>query len=401
MYALTVLLASCVDSEVVNDAVPEEIRIPRSLETEIENVEIGNEDVVLEASFSDRTGDRVDNVLISWESSNTSVAEIVENNKLRAISAGTTVLTASANIEGELFEETFTATIVEPEIVEPALRFISSLAETGTILTGETITLEAEYTDENKDVDTTVTFVWSSSNESVATINSDGELSALAVGTTVITVATEGIETTFELNVQDRVEPVVVIVTENTNIDSGTQLTLEAVFNDNTGQVNNNVSVVWNSSNTSIATINNNVLTGVAEGTVTVTASVTFESMTYTSSFEVTVNEVVLISASGQFGNANGYSTSGDVTVTLDGDKIVVTTAANFRAARASRVPMYLTNNPNSISGSVLLVAGNVNRQSGELRFEVDANGASPEDFRYIIQWCSSISTTVGIAELN
>ena len=56
------------------------------------------------------------------------------------------------------------------------------------VITGETITLEFSLYPENA---TNQVVKWSSSNESVATVDDDGNIKALAEGTTIITVSTE------------------------------------------------------------------------------------------------------------------------------------------------------------------------------------------------------------------
>ena len=53
--------------------------------------------------------------------------------------------------------------------------------------------------------------------------------------------------------------------------------------------VPDDATVTWASADTDIATVNNGVVTGVAEGTVNITASITVDSETLTAAGEVTV----------------------------------------------------------------------------------------------------------------
>ena len=124
---------------------------------------------------------------------------------------------------------------------------------------------------------------WSSSNTSVATVNSSGVVTAKAKGTCTITARSTFNSNkygTASITVVNSGEPVVNSVTvspANLELDlNGTTIgTLTATVN-----VSNNApqTVNWSSSNTSVASVNSSgVVTAKAKGTCTITATSTFD----------------------------------------------------------------------------------------------------------------------------
>jgi uncharacterized protein YjdB len=125
---------------------------------------------------------------------------------------------------------------------------------------------------------------WTSSNPSVATVNTTGQASAVAAGTTTITASSGGKSGTLTLTVNPKLLSFTIAAGTNP-IAAGTlkttsQFTATGHFND--GQPDRQIpasQVVWSSSNTAAATISNTggtngLATGVAAGTTTISASV-------------------------------------------------------------------------------------------------------------------------------
>lgn len=83
---------------------------------------------------------------------------------------------------------------------------------------------------------------------------------------------------------EDVVEPDVSLNKANASVSVGGSVKLKASTTPS-GQ-----SVTWSSSNTSVATVSNGTVTGVASGTATITASMTYDSETYTDTCKVKVN---------------------------------------------------------------------------------------------------------------
>lgn len=112
---------------------------------------------------------------------------------------------------------------------------------------------------------------WSSSNNSVATVNNVGVITAVSAGTCTITASSGDITATVNVIVKKPVEQVVLNKTDVTIKEEETfTFTCTIVPNDASEKT-----VTWTSSDSSVATVNaNGTITGIKAGTCTVTASV-------------------------------------------------------------------------------------------------------------------------------
>ena len=223
--------------------------------------------------------DNATNKNVSWKSSNTSVASVVDG-KVTALKAGTTTITVTT----EDGNKTATCNITVNAKVYPVTGV--SLDKTSASLTeGETITLTATV---NPDNATNKNVSWKSSNTSVASVV-DGKVTALKAGTTTITVTTEdGNKTaTCKITVNAKVYPVTGVSLDKTSAEVvvGNKLTLVATVKPSNAQ-NKNVS--WKSSNTSVATVSSTgEVLALAKGTAYII--VTTEDGKYTAQCKVSV----------------------------------------------------------------------------------------------------------------
>ena len=130
---------------------------------------------------------------IVWSSSNPMIAEIDENGKLRCLAPGVVSITAT---------QKDVATSVQVEVkIKPVERIeiLSSEKNAATLSVGESMTLTATiYPD-----DATYREVfWSSSDPAIATIDENGNITAMASGKIIITATTQdGFEQAHEIKV--------------------------------------------------------------------------------------------------------------------------------------------------------------------------------------------------------
>jgi len=133
---------------------------------------------------------------------------------------------------------------------------------------------------------------WSSSNTSIATVNSSGLITGVASGSATITVTTEDGGFTDECSITVTtstilVTGVTVAPTSASIAVGGTQQLTASLIPSNA--TNQNVS--WSSSNTSVATVNSSgLVTGVASGSATITVTTEDGGLSATSTVTVTTN---------------------------------------------------------------------------------------------------------------
>jgi uncharacterized protein YjdB len=200
----------------------------------------------------------------TWSSSNPSVATVSRSGLATAVGVGTTTITA--NSDGTSGSTTLTVTSQTLSIT-PASLFIPPQA---------TQQFAATSTDNyGTTQDVTWLVAWTSSNTSVATVNSSGLATAISAGTTTITAGFGGIWGSTPLTVSSATLSSISITPANPGISpQGTQqFAATGTFADGTTQ-DITSQVTWISSNTSVATVSSSgLVTAVAVGTSTITAS--------------------------------------------------------------------------------------------------------------------------------
>lgn len=215
---------------------------------------------------------------LTWASSDESVAT-VSNGKVTAVAAGTADITATAgDITG-----TCKVTVKEPDTVL-AESVTLNKSELG-LAVGESEKLTATVLPENT---TDKSVVWTSSKDSVATVSSDGTVTAVSVGDAVITATcgaksdectvsvTAALGTVTEVKLNKSTLPLTV---------GDTETLIATVLPSDAG-----VTVNWSSSAKNIATVDDSgKVTAVAPGPATITAEAGGKSVTC----EVTVPEKV------------------------------------------------------------------------------------------------------------
>lgn len=136
----------------------------------------------------------------------------------------------------------------------------------------------------------TATFTWTSSDPSVATVNSTGRITAVNNGTVTITATSGGVQGSATVTVDQTVASIAVspsTVPDFTNI--GDTVTLHATPQDSRGNTVDGVTVSWTTSDSTVASVNAGCTTGEAnvgcvlstgDGTATITASASGETTT-------------------------------------------------------------------------------------------------------------------------
>lgn len=221
---------------------------------------------------------------VTWKSSDATVATVDANGKVVAKKAGEVTITATAGgVSGTL---KITVSDKAPTVIP-----VQSVTVTGKqeLVEGASTTLTATVTPADA-TDKTVT--WKSSDESVATVDKDGVVTAKKAGTVTITATAGGVSGTLHITVTAKPVETVPVTSVEVTVEAGTTVsvgkTLQATATVKPGNATNK-KVTWKSSDESIATVDaNGVITAKKAGKVVITATST-DGTDKSGSVEITV----------------------------------------------------------------------------------------------------------------
>ncbi len=265
---------------------------------------------------------------VTWSSSDESVATVSGDGLVTGVKEGKAVVTATAGEKNAQCEVTVQKGVVEVTEI--------TLSQTNLTLTeGETAALTATVLPTDA-TDKTVT--WISSNPSVATVSDAGLVTAVLEGTTTITASAGG--KTAQCTVT--VEKAFIAVTEVTLsqssliLDEGAtaQLIATVLPTDATDKT-----VTWSSSNPSVATVSDGLVTAQQEGTTLITASAGGQSAQCTVTVQkgvVAVTEVTLSQTSLTLDEGESATLTATVLPADATDKTVTWSSSNSSVATVS-----------------------------------------------------------------
>lgn len=218
----------------------------------------------LTATVKDASGNVLD-VPVTFSSQNQAIATVSATGLVTGVALGEASITAAAagGVSGA-------AAIT----VQTAVASIDLAPTTSVISVGDTVQLTATPKDAaGQAIDRPVT--WSSSNPAVATVDEGGRVAGIGVGSVEITAAAGSKQAKAQLDVQDAAAAITISGAPSGNkpVTVGGTLQLTAVVTDADGNVLDR-KVSWSSSAPAIATVDaTGLVTGVAAGNATITAS--------------------------------------------------------------------------------------------------------------------------------
>lgn len=229
---------------------------------------------------------------VSYSSSDPLVAFVDEKTgQVTGVKPGTATITCAAQNHPEKNFATCEVTVKEAPIVH--VTSITLNCTTQEVAEGETFRLNATVSPSNA---TVKEVVWTSNHTNIATVDQDGVVKGVKNGTCVITATTADGGLTASCTVTVKKTSSVVHV--NSVSLSETSLTLNVNETETLSAevkpynaTDKNVS--WTSSDTSVATVSNGVVTAVGEGSATITVTTTDGGYTATCLVTVTHNEPI------------------------------------------------------------------------------------------------------------
>ncbi len=187
------------------------------------------------------------------------------------------------------FDKTLASVTVEAAPAVVPVTGITLDKTEATLTEGDSLTLVATVAPEDA---TDKTLTWTSSDDTVATV-ADGVVTALKAGTATITVKAGDATAECAITVEAAVVPVTGVTLDKTEatLTEGDNLTLVATVAPENAT---DKSVTWTSSDESVATVSNGVVTAVKAGTATITAASGDETAECTVTVEAAPEEKVL-----------------------------------------------------------------------------------------------------------
>ena len=196
---------------------------------------------------------------VIWASSDESVATVDEHGMVSAVSVGVAVITASCGSVSATCYVTVVPTPAESVLLD---------RESAEMKAGETLGLTAIVLPENA---TDKSVIWASSDESVATVDEHGMVSAVSVGVAVITASCGSVSATCYVTVVPTPAESVLLDRESAEMKAGETLGLTAIVLPENAT---DKSVTWASSDDSVATVDEyGLVTGIGAGVAIITAT--------------------------------------------------------------------------------------------------------------------------------
>lgn len=246
---------------------------------------------------------------IKWSSDNKNVAVVDENGLVTGVAEGEATITAQWKHNKETYQASAVVTVANSGIILNAYNLeLTRIGQTET-LTGTT------YPEGQ-------TITWASSDEKIATVSADGTVTAMGEGETVVSASFGGY--TAECTVRVSL-PSISFAQNDVSLYLGDSAKL------NVDVTPGGTPVTWTSSNESVVKIQNGEITAVGAGSVTVTAQITCDGVSYQSTCKVTVTapSISLSSTSltlmpGKTANLSANTNPSDVQVSWSSDNTSV-----------------------------------------------------------------------------
>lgn len=205
---------------------------------------------------------------ITWSSSDSNIVKVSETGEMTAVGVGNAVITAKTD-RGT--SKQFTITV--NEITASSIDIKNHKSE---VLIGEEFSVSCEFVPKNT---TNKIVEWQSSDETVATITSDGKITAKSIGNVIITATHKEIKDSFTLEVKPiEVKTVTIILPDELEkngeailrIKQDEELQLETIIEPSNATYKD---IEWKVSDSGVGEVDENgLLKACGKGTITITA---------------------------------------------------------------------------------------------------------------------------------
>lgn len=224
-----------------------------------------NRTAPLQALTLDADGATLSERLVTWTTSDATVATVSAQGVITAVSPGAATITATS--EGRSAQAAVTVT---PEPVAT----VSIAPARDTLAVGTERALSATVRDADGRVLTGRTVAWSVSDPDVASVSSQGVVTALAPGSVSVAGVSEGRVGQATIVVLARLANAITLTPANSTLEVGGTVMLTTQVTDPVGNILPDRIVAYSSDNQAVATVNaQGIVTAVARGTARITAT--------------------------------------------------------------------------------------------------------------------------------
>ncbi|MGI6710545.1 MAG: Ig-like domain-containing protein [Bacilli bacterium] len=269
-----------------------------------------------------------------WKSSDISKGFISSSGLFTALDSGTTKIELTVGTATDFVFVTILAKNQDPEIVTPQI--------TSILISGPRVLTVGNNTNltVTPDKDVLFTVLWTSNNNGIATIDASGKVTANSAGVVVFTAtlsSNASIKNTWTMMIQDNTPTNTITgisLSGDSNLFVGNKMLLTVNFTP-AGETGN---VTWSTSNAAIASVAaSGLITGVAQGSVTITATLNADTSITGSKTITVVPKPSSITVSGATSMNVGSTTSLTATILpADTVKTVIWSSNNTNVATVS-----------------------------------------------------------------
>ena len=224
----------------------------------------------LTVALNDRDGQSIGGRLITYSSSNPSIATVNASGTVIGVTQGRATITAEAILDK------VTGTSVIDVVQVPVASVTISPAGGQTVFETLTLQLSATLRDQNNNIITGRPVSWTTSNQSIASVSPTGLVTGVTLGSVQITAECEGRTAGASVTVAPRPVATVSLTPNPLNLKVGTAQQMSLDLRDASGNqlTTTGRTVSWDSSNRPVANVQDGVVSGLATGTANITVTV-------------------------------------------------------------------------------------------------------------------------------
>ena len=242
--ALLVVAVGCSD----DSTAPVEVPTPTSVVLSTSSLRFSSlgETAQLTATVHDQNGQAMAGATVAWVSANTSVATVDGNGLVSAAGQGATNIAVTAGS---------TASASVGVMVEQVPHTVVLSTPRDSLAVGDSIQMTAEAFDALGNAIADLTFEWSSSDTTIATVDQEGWVRARSAGSAEISVAAGPAASAMAPVIVEQLPHTVVLSTPRDSLAVGDSIQMTAEAFDALGNAIADLTFEWSSSDTTIATV--------------------------------------------------------------------------------------------------------------------------------------------------